>query len=109
MLPYNPLELNDDTAYKAKNEYRYFVIGFWNRDCNPCRSMYSILPEMAWDLRGYVAFGRPLNMDDNAGKVLDYKVLKFPTLLVFKKGYLVRTHIGFIPKEQLEEAILGYL
>ncbi len=48
-------------------------------------------------------------MDDNAGMVLDYKVMKFPTLLVFKKGYLVSKHMVFVPKEQLEEAILGYL
>jgi len=108
MLPYNHLELNDDTAYKAKNEYRYLVIDSWKRDCNPCRSMDSILPKMAWDLRGYVVFGR-LNMDDNAGMILDYKVMRFPTLLVFKNGYLVGIHVGFTPKEQLEEEILGYL
>jgi hypothetical protein len=48
-------------------------------------------------------------MDDNAGMVLDYMVMKFPTLLMFKKGYLVRKHMGFAPNGQLEEAILGYL
>ena len=61
-----------------------------------------ILEEISKDLKDKLQVVK-VNLDENQDLAMKYSIRSIPTLLWFKKGELVDTKVGLLPKSDLVE------
>ena len=103
-----PKVLTDQTFASeiAKNDV--VVVDFWAEWCQPCRFVSPIVEELARDYSGKAAFGK-LNVDENPLVSNQFMIRSIPTIMFFKKGRLVDSQIGAVPRGVLEAKLRKYL
>lgn len=106
-----PIEVNkaDFKAQVLESDVPVLV-DFWAPWCGPCRAVAPILEEMAQEYAGKLAIAK-INVDDNNEISVQYGIRSIPTLLLFKNGQLVDTHIGLSVrgKSELVEFVQPHL
>lgn len=80
------------------------LVDFWAQWCAPCRIIGPIVDELAKEYEGKAKVGK-LNVDENQKTASKYGVMSIPSLLIFKKGQIVKTMIGVQGKEALKKSI----
>tara|TARA_B100000609_G_scaffold118886_1_gene94675 strand:+ start:49 stop:372 length:324 start_codon:yes stop_codon:yes gene_type:complete len=78
------------------------LVDFWAEWCGPCKSLGPILEEISKDLKDKLQVVK-VNLDENQDLAMKYSIRSIPTLLLFKKGELVDTKVGLLPKSDLVE------
>ncbi len=106
--PNAPIRITDADMDKIVKEYETIVVDCWAPWCGPCRMVGPVIDELAKELQGKIVFAK-LNVDENQRTSMKYKIMSIPTMLVFKKGSLVDTFVGALPKDILKQKISGYL
>lgn len=102
-----PIELtNENFAQEVLKSEIPVLVDFWAPWCGPCKMMGPVLDELAMEMGGKIKIAKldvenPENQD-LAGR---YKIQSIPNMQIFKKGQVIRTLIGFHPKEKLKEEI----
>ena len=76
------------------------VVDFWAEWCGPCLQIGPILEEISDEKKNEVSILK-LNIDQNPGTPQKYGVRGIPTLMLFKKGKLIDTKVGSLPKSDL--------
>jgi len=69
------------------------LVDFWAEWCGPCKMMAPALDELADEYAGKAKIAK-LNVDDNQGLAVNYRVSSIPMFLVFKGGQVVGQHLG---------------
>ena len=87
---------------------RPVLVDCWAPWCGPCRMVAPKLDELASKYAGAIRIAK-LNVDENPLTASRYNVRSIPTMLLFKKGKLVDTLIGALPKETIEQHIVSTL
>ena len=102
-------EFNQNNFSEEILEYDGAVlVDFWAPWCGPCRIMGPIVDAIAEKLEGKVKVGK-VNVDDNQELAGKYKVMSIPSLVFFKKGEVVHTHLGATTEADLEAKINEHL
>ncbi len=96
----NVQEVTDQSFPSFVQGDQSVLIDFWAAWCGPCKMLSPIVEELASDLKGKLKAGK-LNVDDNPQTASQYGIMSIPTLLVFKRGAVVRQIVGYMPKAQL--------
>lgn len=98
------LHVNKDNFHSiVKESSETVLVDFWASWCGPCRMIAPVLEE--------VAAQRPdvkvckVNVDEEQELAASYHVSSIPTLLVFKKGQVVKQSVGAIPKAKILEML----
>lgn len=78
------------------------LVDFWATWCGPCMMLSPVIAELAEELEGKVKVGK-VNVDEQNELAMQYRVASIPTLLLFKNGELVKTSVGFMPKNDIIE------
>ncbi len=86
-----------DSSFKADISEGYTLVDFWAPWCGPCRMIAPVLEELNDDYAGRLKIGK-LNIDDNQGTAMQYRVMSIPTLILFKDGQPIETIVGAQPK-----------
>ncbi len=107
-MPNTPLEITDADFNNTINKYDIVVVDCWAPWCGPCRMIAPVIEDLAKELQGKVVFGK-LNVDNNQTTSMSYGIMSIPSLLVFKKGKLVDTIIGAMPKQMLVAKLKPYI
>ena len=81
------------------------IVDFWATWCGPCKMFAPTLEEFAEENQGKVKVCK-VNVDENISLAERYGIMSIPTVLVFKKGDVVKTSVGVVSKEELS-AISG--
>ena len=74
------------------------VVDFWAEWCGPCKMIAPIFEEFV-----------KANVDECPNLAGKYRVASIPTIMVFKDGAPIETLVGFMPKDQLKNAIAKHL
>lgn len=67
--------------------------------CGPCKMLAPIIEELSEELTN-ISFYK-LDVDALEEIAYEYKIMSIPTLLIFEKGKLIKTLVGFKTKEEL--------
>ena len=76
------------------------LVDFWATWCMPCRMLAPVIEEIASENEGKIKVGK-VNVDENPDLARKYRVMSFPTILVFKNGELTATSVGVDSKENI--------
>lgn len=80
------------------------LVDYWAEWCGPCKMIGPIIEESAKQYAGRVTVAK-LNVDENPATPTKYHVRGIPTLMMFKDGQPVATHVGSLSKAQLHAFI----
>ena len=84
------------------------IVDFWAEWCGPCKQIGPVLEEISNEKKDSVKILK-LNIDENPETPQKYGVRGIPTLMLFKKGKLVDTKVGSLPKTALLSWIDSHL
>lgn len=93
-----------DATFVEETNDGLVLVDFWAPWCGPCKMIAPVLEELDQALNGKVKIVK-VNVDENQAKAAEHGVMSIPALLVFKKGELVESAVGFKPKEALVELV----
>lgn len=82
------------------NADRPVCIDFWAPWCGPCRMLAPELKALADEYAGRVVVGK-VNVDEEPELAAAFRVASIPTVVVIRDGKVVRTSVGYKPKEAL--------
>jgi thioredoxin 1 len=77
------------------------LVDYWAQWCGPCRMIGPIIEESATRYADRLTVVK-LNIDENPAAATRYHVRGIPTLMLFKNGEPVATHVGSLSKGQLQ-------
>ena len=103
------LKTNDQTFDKdiSTNDVPV-VVDFGAEWCGPCKVLDPILEEIAVENKDKVKIYK-MNIDENPMTPQKYGIRGIPTIMIFKKGELIDTKVGSLPKIALETWIQSNL
>lgn len=105
----NVFEVTDDTFEDSViSSDTPTVVDFWAEWCGPCKMIAPILEELADENAGKFTV-RKCDVDNNRETAMKYGIRSIPTLLVFKDGEVAEQIVGVMPKDALQQKILGAL
>jgi len=84
------------------------VVDFGAEWCGPCKVLDPILEEIAEENKDKVKIYK-MNIDENPMTPQKYGIRGIPTIMIFKKGELIDTKVGSLPKTALEAWIKSNL
>ena len=76
------------------------LLDFWAPWCGPCRMLAPELKALANEYAGRVVVGK-VNVDEEPELAAAFRVASIPTVVVIRDGTVVRTSVGYKPKEAL--------
>ena len=84
------------------------IVDFWAEWCFPCKRIAPILEEIAAEYDGQLKVTK-LDVDSNPDTPQKLGITGIPTLLVYKRGELVESIVGFLPKDRLVTTLEPHL
>ena len=76
------------------------IVDFWAEWCGPCKMLTPILEELSNEMKNEINVVK-VNLDENQDLAMKYSIRSIPTLLLFKKGNLIDTKVGLLPKSEI--------
>ena len=100
------VEVNKDNFEDEVLKSDIPVLADFNAEwCGPCRSMKSMLEEMAETNPGYKIVSIDIDAEDELAE--DYDVSSIPCLVVFRDGEEVNRSVGLISRDAIAELMEG--
>lgn len=95
-----------DDSFKADvlESGRPVLVDYWAEWCGPCRMIGPIVEESATEYSNRLTVAK-LNIDENGATARRYGIRSIPTLMLFKDGVPVATHVGSLSRSQLHALI----
>lgn len=84
------------------------LVDFWADWCGPCKRIAPIFEEVAQEYADKVIFAK-LNVDQNPSISHKFGIRGIPTLLLFKEGQVIATHVAELSKLQLKTFLDNHL
>jgi thioredoxin 1 len=79
---------------------RPVLVDYWAAWCTPCKMIAPLVADSAEAYAGRLDVAK-VNVDENPATPSRYRVRSIPTLMLFKRGQVVATHVGALSKSQL--------
>jgi thioredoxin 1 len=99
-------DLNFDA--EVENEAGVVLVDFWASWCGPCRMIAPVIEELSNEFGEKIKVVK-VNVDDNPNISNKYRIASIPTVMLFDKGKVSETLVGFRPKQELKTVIEKYV
>jgi thioredoxin 1 len=83
------------------------LVDFYANWCGPCKMLAPVLEELSEERNDVIV--AKVNIDENASVATDFKINGIPVMYVFKNGEVQGRLLGWHSKEQLNNALDGYI
>jgi len=80
------------------------IVDFWAPWCGPCQMLGPIIEEIGDELKDQVKVVK-INVDENQELASQYNISSIPAVLIFEKGEVTQTIIGFHQKQDYLNAL----
>ena len=80
------------------------LVDFYATWCGPCRMIAPFVEEIDEEYDGKITVAK-VDVDECGEIASRYGVNAIPALLIFKNNELVKSNVGFMPKEDIAELI----
>lgn len=80
------------------------LVDFFATWCGPCKMMAPNIEKAAEEYEGRIKVGK-IDVDQEPLLAQSFNVETIPTVLIFKNGEIVASHIGAMPYELLQQFI----
>lgn len=80
------------------------LVDFYADWCGPCKMMAPVVAQLAESYQGKCKVGK-CNTDENPELAREFRIMSIPTFIFFKDGKGVKTVVGAVSKNELEENI----
>ena len=96
----------DDKNFESEviNSKVPVLVDFWAEWCAPCKRLTPVIDELSKEYDGKVKIAK-LNIEEGKIAATNYGVMSIPTLMLFKKGKIVKQIVGVVSKKELKLAI----
>ena len=97
-----PIEITDyDFEQQVLRAEGIAIVDFWAPWCGPCHTMAPALEAFAEDNAGKAKVFK-IDSDDNPKMADRYGIKSIPTVIFFKDGKAVETHVGAMTQAALQ-------
>lgn len=102
LLEGKPIEGNSENLAALINSEKPVIIDFWAPWCSPCIGFAPIFEQVALEEKDKLRF---VKVDTQAQQQIaaQYKIRSIPTLMMFRKGRLIDSVNGALPKSQFKQ------
>ena len=83
---------------------RPVLVDYWAEWCGPCRMIGPLVEDSAQRYADRLTVAK-LNVDENPVTPTRYGVRSIPTLMLFRDGQPVATHVGSLSQDQLRSFV----
>jgi thioredoxin 1 len=83
------------------------VLDFGAEWCAPCKKVHAVLEELALAWQEKAVIGE-IDISNNPATPGKFGIMNIPQVLFFKKGQLVETVTGVLPKAKMEEKLKNH-
>ncbi len=84
------------------------LVDFWATWCYPCRMLGAELESIASEYDGKLKVAK-VNVDEEEELAIKFRVSSIPMLVLYNKGELISTFIGYRPKNEIIKEISGLI
>ena len=92
----------DNFEKEVSGSDKAVLIDFWATWCGPCKMIAPIIEEIAEEYSDEIKVCK-VNIDNEPSLATKFGITSIPTLLLVKNGEVVKTSVGYIPKEKIIE------
>lgn len=92
----------DNFEKEVKESDKAVLIDFWATWCGPCKMIAPFVEQISEEFSDEIKVCK-VNIDDEPSLATKFGITSIPTLLVVKNGEVVKTSVGYIPKEKIIE------
>lgn len=81
----------------------HVLVDFYATWCGPCRMISPIIDEIAKEKENLTII--KVDVDKFPNLASKYGIMSIPTLMVFKAGKNIKSHIGYLEKDGIEDLL----
>ena len=98
------IHIEDTTTFEENIKEGITLVDFYATWCGPCRMIAPFIEEIDEEYGEKIKVAK-LDVDECGEVASKYGVNAIPALLIFKDNELVKSNVGFMPKENIAQLI----